>query len=94
MPYFMFRFYFPDIAPELQEVSVECWGGKFTTALKKSWERLRGDTKYHDIRGLRPNNISVFVLKKKKPAGYLSWEQRLPKMLTGPQAAASLMKSS
>ena len=92
MPYFLFRFHFQNHP----EACVKCWtGGKFTVAIKKSWETVRGHSNYHDIKGLRPDNISIFVLKKeKKPQAYLTWEQRMPKLITGPQAAELLMTSS
>lgn len=94
MAYFLFRFYFTGVEPSLQEAAVECYGGQFPTALKKSWSALRHHDKYRDIKGLRPTSVSIFVIKRKKPQGYLSWEQRLPKILTGPQAAALQTKSS
>ena len=94
MAYFLFRFYFQGIDPSLQEAVVECYGAQFHTPLKKSWSSLRYSDKYRDIKGLRPTSISIFVIKRKKPRGYLSWEQRLPKILTGPQAAALQTKTS
>ena len=94
MAYFLFRFHFQEINSTLQEAWVECYGSQFSTPLKKSWSALRYSDKYREIRGLRPSDISIFKIKRKKPQGYLPWEQRLPKILTGPQAAALLTKSS